>query len=111
MNKIAAEAEEVWLAKNASNQSGGTIDKNASNQSGGTFSDTDINASVLGCGTNGLYQYPSYTTSTSKKTVRTTTIVREYSPEGNLVKETETVVEEETNPSYTTPYQPYQVTF
>lgn len=83
-----------------------TLEKNASNQSGATleFSGT------LGCVTgNGILQaYPSYQ-STSKKTVRTTTIVREYNDKGNLVKETETVVEEETNPSSTFPYQPHIV--
>jgi hypothetical protein len=104
------------LEKNASNQSGGTIDKNASNQSGGSFSSeglvagSTVDGTLLGCGTNGLYPYPT-TTSSSKKTIRTTTTVREYNDEGKIVKETETVVEEETNPVYTTPYSPYTVTF
>lgn len=89
MNKIAAEAEEAYLTKNASNQSGGSIEFSESN--------------ILGCGTNGLYPYPT-TTSTSKKTIRTTTTVREYNDEGKLVKETETIIEEETNPSFTQPF-------
>jgi hypothetical protein len=82
--------------------------KNASNQSGGTIDSGEINGTVLGCGTNGMSMYPNgygYTSS-SKKTTRTTTIVREFNDEGNLVKETETVVEEETNPSYTSPAYP-----
>lgn len=90
MNKITA-TEEVSA-------------KNASNQSGGSIIPTNINTEVIGCGTNIFYpNHPDYTYS-SKKIVRTTTTVREYNDQGNLVKETETVVEEETLPTTTSPY-------
>jgi len=87
VNKIAAEAHDEWVrAKNASNQSGGSITGEKFNTLGYLTTTT----------------YPSYTTS-SKKTIRTTTTVREYNDAGLLVRETETIVEEETNPTTTYP--------
>ena len=96
VNKIAAEAQEEWLRT-----------KNAANGSNGIIADGAIKADLLGCGSSGFNGLNPYGTPTysSKKTTRTTTIVREYNDEGKLVKETETIMEEETNPSTT--YQPY----